>query len=268
MCSQNRIYDVDLEPDVLYQLERYKDDNEEWEEKNKLTQKELKCQIRQNNDLKRKYNILEQEFQAQRELAELKLKAKDEENEKSLCDIQQLKEELERMKQFLEESEKARLEILNKQVPVADESVIIRETNKQTRDYLYKLKMAEQDISVLQTANNRLKNQVARYKEWEKESETTQGELKADNRRILRELRESQAKNEELETNISHLQKRLDRLRSRNLMIGGDTSLTTITSSHIAPQSSQIPSTTATTTSTNTPSASYPSTQTNNDNDK
>jgi len=55
---------------------------------------------------------------------------------------------------------------------------------------------------------------------------SVEGDLKAEKRRSLRELRESQAKVEELETNNSHLQKRLDRIRSRNLLIGGDAVVT------------------------------------------
>lgn len=229
MCSQSRVYDVDIETDVLYQVERIKEDYEELDENYRLLQKELKSRVRQHEALKRDHKDLEQKSVLQQEQFELRLKLHDEDVEKLLSNINQLEEELERHRQLLEEAEKARMEVMNKQVPVADDVAIVRETNKQTREYHYKWKMAEQENSVLQTAVNRLENQVTRYKESIKEAEKVEGDLKAEKRKLLRELREAQAKVEELETNNSHLQKRLDRLRSRNLLIGSDPANATTT---------------------------------------
>lgn len=207
--------------DYLYQIEALKDDYEELEENYRVLQKEHKCRTRQHESLKRDHKELEQELVTQKLQFEQRFKVQEEENCKLLANFTQLEEELERHKKLLEESEKSRLEILNKQVPVADDIALTRETNKQTREYHYKWKMAEQENAVLQTAVNRLENQVSRYKESLKEAETVEGDLKAEKRRLLRELRESQAKVEELETNNTHLQKRLDRIRSRNLLING-----------------------------------------------
>lgn len=222
MSTQNKVYDVDIEADVLYQVERLKEDYDELDENYRLVQKELKSRTRQHEASKRDNKDLEQRLTLQREQFEQMLKIQEEQNSKLLTNTQHLEEELERYKQLLEEAEKARVEILSKQVPVADDVSAMRETNKQTREYHYKWKMAEQENSVLQTAVNRLENQVARYKESLKEAETVEGDLKAEKRKLLRELRESQAKVEELETNNTHLQKRLDRIKSRNLLIGGD----------------------------------------------
>lgn len=220
---------VDIMDVYVYQVETLKDDYEELEENYRITQKELKSRTRQHEQLKRDHKDLEQELESQRLQFEHRFKLQEEENSKLINHFQLLQEELEKHKILLEESEKARLELANKEVPVADEIALARETNKQTREYQYKWKMAEQENIALQTAVNRLENQVVRYKESIKEAETVEGELKAEKRKLLRELRESQAKVEELETNNSHLQKRLDRLRSRNLLVGGDTTTTPVT---------------------------------------
>lgn len=210
--------------EYLYQVEALKDDYEELEENYRIAQKELKSRTRQHESLKRDHKELEQELISLKLQFEQKCNLHDEESIKLSTNIQSLEEELENHKKLLEESEKARQEILNKQAPVTDDIASTRETNKQTREYHYKWKMAEQENAVLQTAVNRLENQVARYKESLKEAETVEGDLKAEKRKLLRELRESQAKVEELETNNTHLQKRLDRIRSRNILVGGDAS--------------------------------------------
>lgn len=213
--------------EYIYQVEALKDDYEELEENYRIVQKELKSRTRQHESLKRDHKELETELISLKLQFEEQCKLHDEESIKLSTNIKQLEEELEKNRQLLEESEKARLEILEKQAPVADDVASARETNKQTREYHYKWKMAEQENAVLQTAVTRLENQVARYKESLKEVETVEGDLKAEKRKLLRELRESQAKVEELETNNTHLQRRLDRIRSRNLLVGDSTPATT-----------------------------------------
>lgn len=227
--------------DYVYQVEALKDDYEELEENYRLLQKELKCQTKSHESLKRDHKELEQELITQRLQSVQKYNLLEEENTKLLTHFKQLEEELEKHKKLLEESEKARLELTTREEPVADDIALARETNKRTREYHYKWKMAEQENTVLTTAVARLENLVARYKESLKESETVEGDIKAEKRRLLRELRETQAKVEELETNNMHLQKRLDRIRSRNLASGADTS-TTITSpnNHLSNQQPTI----------------------------
>ena len=211
----------------MYQVEALKDDYEELEEQHRLLTKELKSRVRQHEMLKRDYTELEQEKLCLKLQYEQKLSLQQEENAKLKTNNEALSEELEKYKNLLEEAEKARQEAASKQIPVADEVALTRETNKQTREYHYKWKMAEQENAVLQTSVNRLENQVARYKESLTEAETIESELKAEKRKLLRELRETQAKVEELETSNSHLQKRLDRIRSRNLLIGNEAVQTT-----------------------------------------
>lgn len=208
--------------EYVYQVEALKDDYEELEENYRIVQKELKSRVRQHESLKRDHKELEQELVSLKLQFEQKCTLHDEDILKLSTKIEQLEEELEKHKVLLEESEKARHELLSKQAPVADDVASTRETNKQTREYHYKWKMAEQENAVLQTAVKRLENQVARYKESLEEAETVEVEMKAEKRKLLRELRESQAKVEELETNNTHLQKRLDRIKSRNLLIAND----------------------------------------------
>lgn len=213
--------------DIVYQVEALKDDYEELEENYRLLQKELKSRTRQHETLKRDHKELEQEIQIQKYQYDQKFESQEEESVKLRNTVEALQEELDKYKNLLEETKKAREEAATKQIPVADEIALNRETNKQIRDSLYKWKMAEQENTVLQTSVNRLENQISRYKESLKEAETVESDLKAEKRKLLRELRESQAKVEELETNNAHLQKRLDRIRSRNLLPGNDLTSTT-----------------------------------------
>lgn len=202
----------------IYEIDSLKDDLEELEENYRLVQKELKSKTRQHDSLKRDYGQLEEKFQFEQANNEAQNKTQEEQKQEYLSTIQQLEEELENHKKLLEKSERVRQDLLSKQSANSDDINATRETNKQTREYLYKWKMAEQEKLALQTTVNRLENQVSRYKESIKEAETLEDELKAEKRKMLRELREAQAKIEELETNNSHLQKRIDRMRSRDLL--------------------------------------------------
>ena len=62
------------------------------------------------------------------------------------------------------------------------------ESNKLISDYKYKLKKAEQDISSLQSSVSRLESQLARCKTSAEESEKIEDELKADKRKLQREV--------------------------------------------------------------------------------
>lgn len=205
-----------------YQVEVLKDDRDELTENNRLLQKELKSTRRERDQTKRDNGKLEEEKAVQKLHYEAKLKQMEEEKTSLSNETEQLREECETLKKLVEELKKARQEMASQQLPVADEVALARETNKQIREHHYKWKMAEQENSVMRTTISRLENQVTRYQESLKESETIEADLKTEKRKLLRELRESQAKVEELETNNSHLQKRLDRLRSRNLLTGNE----------------------------------------------
>ncbi|XP_014252694.1 leucine-rich repeat flightless-interacting protein 2 isoform X2 [Cimex lectularius] len=96
----------------------------------------------------------------------------------------------------------------------ADIEELQREANKQLGDYKFKLQKAEQDVSTLQATVARLEGQVMRYKTAAEAAEKVEDELKLERRKLQRELREFQAKVEELETSNNHLQKRLDKLKT------------------------------------------------------
>jgi len=89
-----------------------------------------------------------------------------------------------------------------------------KETNKVLGDYKFKWQKAEQDISTLQANVARLESQVIRYKTASEAAEKAEDELKLEKRKLQRELRESQAKVEELETSNMHLLKRFDKLKN------------------------------------------------------
>ncbi|KAI1299240.1 Leucine-rich repeat flightless-interacting protein 2 [Halotydeus destructor] len=97
----------------------------------------------------------------------------------------------------------------------ADES----DTKKTILEYKFKLKKAEQEVIVLQGTVSRIETQLARYKLASEESEKLEDELKTEKRKILRDLREAQAKADELETANSHLQKRIDKMKNAKLQI-------------------------------------------------
>ncbi|XP_065564985.1 leucine-rich repeat flightless-interacting protein 2-like isoform X1 [Artemia franciscana] len=89
-----------------------------------------------------------------------------------------------------------------------------REIAKQTNEYKFKLQKAEQEVATLQANVSRLESQVQRYKTAAEAAEQVEDDLKAEKRKLQRELREAQTRLEELETSQSHLQKRLDKLKS------------------------------------------------------
>ncbi|KAK3930254.1 Leucine-rich repeat flightless-interacting protein 2 [Frankliniella fusca] len=89
-----------------------------------------------------------------------------------------------------------------------------REAQKLLGDYKFKLQKAEQDVSTLQANVARLESQVIRYKSAAETAEKVEDELKVEKRKLQRELRESLAHAEELETANSHLQRRLDKLKN------------------------------------------------------
>ncbi|KAI7685502.1 hypothetical protein SSS_02260 [Sarcoptes scabiei] len=97
---------------------------------------------------------------------------------------------------------------------------IQREANKMTNELRYKLKKSEQDNIALNSTIARLETQLTRLKSEAQEAERVEEELKLDKRKIQRELREALTKIEELESSNSHLQKRIDKLKSNRGMFG------------------------------------------------
>ncbi|XP_027987035.1 leucine-rich repeat flightless-interacting protein 2 isoform X5 [Eptesicus fuscus] len=89
-----------------------------------------------------------------------------------------------------------------------------RDANRQISEYKFKLSKAEQDITTLEQSINRLEGQVLRYKTAAENAEKVEDELKAEKRKLQRELRTALDKIEEVEMTNSHLAKRLEKMKA------------------------------------------------------
>ncbi|KAM6339371.1 leucine-rich repeat flightless-interacting protein 2 isoform 6-T6 [Podargus strigoides] len=89
-----------------------------------------------------------------------------------------------------------------------------RDANRQISEYKFKLSKAEQDITTLEQNIARLEGQVARYKNAAENAEKVEDELKAEKRKLQRELRTALDKIEEMEMTNSHLLKRLEKMKA------------------------------------------------------
>ncbi|XP_052043060.1 leucine-rich repeat flightless-interacting protein 2 isoform X6 [Apodemus sylvaticus] len=89
-----------------------------------------------------------------------------------------------------------------------------RDANRQISEYKFKLSKAEQDIATLEQSISRLEGQVLRYKTAAENAEKIEDELKAERRKLQRELRTAQDKIEEMEMTNSHLAKRLEKMKA------------------------------------------------------
>ncbi|KAM6281064.1 leucine-rich repeat flightless-interacting protein 2 isoform 8-T11 [Porphyrio hochstetteri] len=89
-----------------------------------------------------------------------------------------------------------------------------RDANRQISEYKFKLSKAEQDITTLEQNIGRLEGQVARYKNAAENAEKVEDDLKAEKRKLQRELRTALDKIEEMEMTNSHLMKRLEKMKA------------------------------------------------------
>ncbi|XP_007943880.1 leucine-rich repeat flightless-interacting protein 2 [Orycteropus afer afer] len=89
-----------------------------------------------------------------------------------------------------------------------------RDANRQISEYKFKLSKAEQDITTLEQSISRLEGQVLRYKMAAENAEKVEDELKAEKRKLQRELRTALDKIEEMEMTNSHLAKRLEKMKA------------------------------------------------------
>ncbi|CAH2283349.1 leucine-rich repeat flightless-interacting 2 isoform X9 [Pelobates cultripes] len=89
-----------------------------------------------------------------------------------------------------------------------------RDANRQISEFKFKLSKAEQDITTLEQNVIRLEGQVVRYKSAAENAEKIEDELKAEKRRLQRELRTALDKMEEMEMTNSHLVKRLEKMKA------------------------------------------------------
>ncbi|XP_070302925.1 leucine-rich repeat flightless-interacting protein 2 isoform X8 [Salvelinus sp. IW2-2015] len=86
-----------------------------------------------------------------------------------------------------------------------------RDASRQLSDLKFKLVKSEQEVTALEQYVTRLEGQVTHYKG---ASENAEDELKAEKRKLQRELRSTLDKIDELESNNSHLSKRLDKMKA------------------------------------------------------
>jgi len=93
------------------------------------------------------------------------------------------------------------------------------EDSKKTIDNCKKeLEMLSKQMQELSDIKSRIDNDILQLKTRLQTMEETEHELKAENRKLLRQFRENQAKIEELDTENYHLRKRMDKL-SKNTKI-------------------------------------------------
>ncbi|XP_054847029.1 leucine-rich repeat flightless-interacting protein 2 isoform X5 [Eublepharis macularius] len=89
-----------------------------------------------------------------------------------------------------------------------------RDANRQISEFKFKLSKAEQDITTLEQNILRLEGQVVRYKTAAENAEKVEDELKAEKRKLQRELRTALDRAEEMEMTNSHLVKRLEKMKA------------------------------------------------------
>ncbi|XP_055018556.1 leucine-rich repeat flightless-interacting protein 2 isoform X2 [Boleophthalmus pectinirostris] len=95
-----------------------------------------------------------------------------------------------------------------------------RDANRQISEYKFKLSKAEQEMGTMEQNINRLEGQVARYKASADNAEKIEDELKAEKRKLQRELRTALDKIEEMEMTNNHLVKRLEKMKAnRNALL-------------------------------------------------
>ncbi|OBS59894.1 hypothetical protein A6R68_08981 [Neotoma lepida] len=95
-----------------------------------------------------------------------------------------------------------------------------RDANRQISDLKFKLAKSEQEITALEQNVIRLESQVTRYKSAAENAEKVEDELKAEKRKLQRELRSALDKTEELEVSNGHLVKRLEKMKAnRNALL-------------------------------------------------
>ncbi|XP_045414646.1 leucine-rich repeat flightless-interacting protein 1 isoform X12 [Lemur catta] len=132
-----------------------------------------------------------------------------------------LLEQIKKLKRQLEERQKnGKLDGLRAEDDVLENGTDVhvmdlqRDANRQISDLKFKLAKSEQEITALEQNVIRLESQVARYKSAAENAEKIEDELKAEKRKLQRELRSALDKTEELEVSNGHLVKRLEKMKA------------------------------------------------------
>ncbi|XP_061923792.1 leucine-rich repeat flightless-interacting protein 2 isoform X2 [Entelurus aequoreus] len=145
-------------------------------------------------------------------MLEIRLRKLVDEREKMIEQIQTLKDQLGQKNNGTDGSPSADGEVVeNGKDPNMVEG---QNSSRQITDMKFKLVKAEQEVTALQQNVSRLEGQVMRYKSAAESAEKVEDELKAEKRKLQRELRSALDKLDELESNNKHLNKRLEKIKS------------------------------------------------------
>ncbi|XP_039197862.1 leucine-rich repeat flightless-interacting protein 1 isoform X8 [Crotalus tigris] len=131
-----------------------------------------------------------------------------------------LLEQIKKLKGQLEEKQNSKIEKLHLEDGVLENGPdmhvidLQRDANRQISDLKFKLAKSEQEITALEQNVLRLEGQVVRYKTAAENAERIEDELKAEKRKLQRELRSALDKTEELEVSNGHLVKRLEKMKA------------------------------------------------------
>ncbi|XP_060224827.1 leucine-rich repeat flightless-interacting protein 1 isoform X36 [Meriones unguiculatus] len=132
-----------------------------------------------------------------------------------------LLEQIKKLKGQLEGRQKnSKLELLRSEDGVVENGAdmhvmdLQRDANRQISDLKFKLAKSEQEITALEQNVIRLESQVTRYRSAAENAEKIEDELKAEKRKLQRELRSALDKTEELEVSNGHLVKRLEKMKA------------------------------------------------------
>ncbi|XP_027641074.1 leucine-rich repeat flightless-interacting protein 2 isoform X6 [Falco biarmicus] len=137
------------------------------------------------------------------------------EKEELLSQVRKLKMQLEEERQKYSKSDGMNSDIIGLENGSDLQLIEMqRDANRQISEYKFKLSKAEQDITTLEQNIGRLEGQVARYKNAAENAEKVEDELKAEKRKLQRELRTALDKIEEMEMTNNHLMKRLEKMKA------------------------------------------------------
>ncbi|XP_019393712.1 PREDICTED: leucine-rich repeat flightless-interacting protein 2 isoform X2 [Crocodylus porosus] len=146
---------------------------------------------------------------------DVRLRKLAEEKEELLSQIRKLKLQLEEERQKYSKSDGSNPDIIGLENGSDLQLIEMqRDANRQISEYKFKLSKAEQDITTMEQNIGRLEGQVMRYKTAAENAEKVEDELKAEKRKLQRELRTALDKMEEMEMTNSHLMKRLEKMKA------------------------------------------------------
>uniref|UniRef100_A0A8C7T8M2 Leucine-rich repeat flightless-interacting protein 2 n=1 Tax=Oncorhynchus mykiss TaxID=8022 RepID=A0A8C7T8M2_ONCMY len=148
-------------------------------------------------------------------MLEIRLRKLVDERENLIGQVKKLKAQVEQKKQRneIEEDSSPEGEVLENGTDPHIQD-LQRDASRQLSDLKFKLVKSEQEVTALEQNVTRLEGQVTRYKGASENSEKVEDELKAEKRKLQRELRSALDKIDELESNNSHLSKRLDKMKA------------------------------------------------------